>query len=195
MEAYEKTKYDEGLVSCLQNMGNLYRREGVAQNDKKLLEPALSYHRRSLAVMDTVHDLSRLATAYGNIADVHTLLGAFDEAEKYFLRAETLSQKVGDMATLGYIYGRHAELAAKTGRMAAALRYNESALKLMIGSGVKSGRSARRDHRGRIGTRAWSRFSHQPPRSGKGRFGRRKLRQSQQRNRSKRFRTANRHAG
>ena len=139
LAAYEKTDYDDGLVSCLQNMGNLYRQEGFAQNDKRLLEQALAFHRRSLAAMDTVHDLSRLATAYANIGDVYTLLGAYKEAERYFLRAEALSQKVGDMATLGFIYGRHADLAAKTGQTAAARRYNELALKLMLGSGAKNG--------------------------------------------------------
>jgi CHAT domain-containing protein len=99
-----------GLARLLNNIGNVYRRQGRPDH-------ALEYHRRSLKILEEIGDNRGIAIAQNNIGIVYKSQGFYEQAlewyQKGLRRYEDMQDKRGVAAVLnniGVVYfeqGRH----------------------------------------------------------------------------------------
>jgi serine/threonine protein kinase/tetratricopeptide (TPR) repeat protein len=109
-------------VRCLANIGEIYR--AMAKYDD-----ALMYHQRAIDLVQRLQMPVEFASELNNVGLVYFMMGQFDQAQSSYLRAIEQARNAGSKYILAEASDGIAELFAAQGRLGAALKAQQDAVK------------------------------------------------------------------
>lgn len=93
LELAEKNNYQRGKAAALNNIGVIYKNQGV-------YDVALDYYIKSLRISHEIEDKKGLASSMNNIGTVYSLKGVYDKALIYFLESFEILKSFNDKERL-----------------------------------------------------------------------------------------------